>query len=153
MENLKNDFRKGFYKMKDEELVAAFNEKVKTGGWNTVKHLWSEALFEEMTDRGWDISVIQASEEGASWTNKVSLVGDRLVLEESLDESLNRYYVEILHPTEDKVLWHYYISAKTSKEATDECSQRFREDQKDDILLDTGGLFLITAEEEPEKGF
>jgi hypothetical protein len=28
-----------------------------------------------------------------------------------------KYYIEILHPVEDKILWHYYLDAPDSKAA------------------------------------
>ncbi len=61
---------------------------------------------------------------------------------------MNKYYIEILHPYEKKVLWHYFADAVSEEVAKEAASQKFIAEQSDGMLLDTGGLFLVTAVEE-----
>ena len=59
-----------------------------------------------------------------------------------------KYYIEILHPAEDKVLWHYYLDAPDSKTAEYAVQKKVVDEHSNGFLLDTGGLFLITVEED-----
>ena len=59
-----------------------------------------------------------------------------------------KFYIEILHPYESKVLWHYYVEAPSEAEARDFCGKKFMVEQYGDLLLDTGGFFMMTATEE-----
>jgi hypothetical protein len=59
-----------------------------------------------------------------------------------------KYYVEILHPVEDKILWHYYLDAPDSKAAEYAVRKKVIEEHSNGFLLDTGGLFLIIVEED-----
>lgn len=60
---------------------------------------------------------------------------------------MKNFYVEILHPTNGTVLWHYYLTAPSKQDASDAASKRFIEEQTNGILLDTDGLFIVTAGE------
>jgi hypothetical protein len=62
-----------------------------------------------------------------------------------------KFYVEMLHPTEKNVLWHYFAEASTKVEAQKIATDQFIEEQADGILIDTGGLFMVTVEEVNEK--
>ena len=64
------------------------------------------------------------------------------------DHGLKRWYVEIVDLLSGKVLWHYYLRANSSEIAEQMCSKRFIEEQQDDLLLDTGGSFMTTVEED-----
>ncbi|HTB32664.1 MAG TPA: hypothetical protein VK808_11590 [Bacteroidia bacterium] len=59
-----------------------------------------------------------------------------------------KFYIEIINPANAEVLWHYYINAPSIEEAKEFASNKFIEEHSDDILLDTGGAFMLTAEEE-----
>ena len=61
---------------------------------------------------------------------------------------MNKYYAEILHPVEDKILWHYYLDSSDAATAKKAVSKKVVEEHSDGFLLDTGGLFLITVEED-----
>jgi hypothetical protein len=59
-----------------------------------------------------------------------------------------KYYAEILHPHENKVLWHYYLEASDEETAKEAVEKQVVAEHSDGFLLDTGGLFLITVEED-----
>ncbi len=59
-----------------------------------------------------------------------------------------KYYAEILHPYESKVLWHYYLEAPDEETAKEAISKQVVAEHSNSFLLDTGGLFLITVEED-----
>lgn len=61
------------------------------------------------------------------------------------------YYVEILHPDEKKVLWHYFVKAPSKELAEKEGSNKFIDEQSNGILIETGGLFIVTSEEITEE--
>ncbi len=57
-----------------------------------------------------------------------------------------KYYTEILHPTSNKVLWHYYLEAPLEEEAKKFATNQFIKEQSEGLIIDLGGLFLVTAE-------
>lgn len=59
-----------------------------------------------------------------------------------------KFYVEILHPYEKKVLWHYWAEGPSEESVRELATKKFIEEQTNGILLETGGLFLVTVEEE-----
>jgi len=61
---------------------------------------------------------------------------------------MKKFYIEILHPYENKVLWHYFMEATSAEAAKDAAGRRFMVEYKDSLLLEVGGFFLLTCEEE-----
>lgn len=61
-----------------------------------------------------------------------------------------KFYAEIIHPTEGTVLWHYFLEAPDKKAASDAVGKRVIEEHMNGFLLDTGGLFLLTVEEDKD---
>jgi len=61
-----------------------------------------------------------------------------------------KLYAEILHPTEEKVLWHYYLEAPSKEAAHSAITDQVIKEHSDGFLLDTGGLFLVTIEEDKD---
>jgi hypothetical protein len=61
-----------------------------------------------------------------------------------------KYYAEILHPYEDKVLWHYFLEAPDEATAQDAVRKQVMAEHTNGFLLDTGGLFLLIIEEDNE---
>ena len=58
-----------------------------------------------------------------------------------------KYYAEIINPVNGEVLWHYYINCQTKEVAENFARDQFIKEHTDDILLDIGGLFMVTVEE------
>jgi hypothetical protein len=61
-----------------------------------------------------------------------------------------KFYAEILHPYEDKVLWHYFLEAPDEATAGDAIGKQVIAEHSNGFLLDTGGLFLQIIEEDKE---
>lgn len=61
-----------------------------------------------------------------------------------------KFYAEIHHPYQDKVLWHYFLEAPDKKAASDAIGLRVAEEHADGFLLDTGGLYLLFIEEDTD---
>jgi hypothetical protein len=59
-----------------------------------------------------------------------------------------KYYAEILHPNENKVLWHYYLEASDEATAKEAITNQVIIEHSDGFLLGTGGLFIVTVEED-----
>ena len=53
-----NEFKARFEKMKDEELVEAFNKEVGNPGWGSARASYLAALHREFVERGFDFSAI-----------------------------------------------------------------------------------------------
>ncbi len=62
-----------------------------------------------------------------------------------------KYYTEILHPTDNKVLWHYYLEAPDEETAREAITNQVVKEHSDGFLLDTGGLFMLIVEEDKEE--
>lgn len=62
-----------------------------------------------------------------------------------------KFYAEIHHPHEDKVLWHYFLEAPDKETAAQAVRQQVLEEHSDGFLLDTGGLFILIVEEDKEE--
>jgi len=58
------------------------------------------------------------------------------------------FYLEIIDPRDNKVLWHYYIKAPSAEKAKEVATNQFIKEQEDGLLIDTGGLFTVTVTEE-----
>jgi hypothetical protein len=63
----------------------------------------------------------------------------------------DKFYVEILHPFEDKVLWHYFLEAPDKETAQNAINEKVFEEHSGGFLLDTGGMYLLTIEEDSER--
>lgn len=61
-----------------------------------------------------------------------------------------KFYAEILHPYEDKVLWHYFLEAPDEATAQGAVSKQVIAEHENGFLLDTGGLFIQIIEEDKE---
>jgi hypothetical protein len=61
--------------------------------------------------------------------------------------SLYKFYAEIINPTNSEVLWHYYVNCPTKEDAKEFARTQFIKEHSNDLLLDTGGLFMVTVEE------
>lgn len=61
-----------------------------------------------------------------------------------------KYYAEILHPSKDGVLWHYFLEAPDEETARNAVSKQVIAEHMDCFLLDTDGLFLLTVEEDKD---
>lgn len=62
-----------------------------------------------------------------------------------------KFYVEVLHPHEDRVLWHYYVEARDKEAAEMAVQKQVVADHQDGFLLETGGLFSLTVEEHRDE--
>jgi hypothetical protein len=62
-----------------------------------------------------------------------------------------KYYTEILHPTNNNVLWHYYLEAPDEETARKAIANKVVKEHSDGFLLDTGGLFMLILEEDKEE--
>lgn len=61
---------------------------------------------------------------------------------------MRKFYIEILHPYETRVLWHYFMEAPSAEAAKEAARKKFLIDEMNGLLLETGGLFLLTCEED-----
>lgn len=64
-----------------------------------------------------------------------------------------KFYVEIHHPSEDKVLWHYFVEGPDAQSVHDAIAKRVAEEHADGFLLDTGGAFLVAIQDSPARKF
>ena len=64
---------------------------------------------------------------------------------------MKNFYAEILHPYEDKVLWHYFLAARDKDAAQKAVTDQVIAEHSNGFLLDTGGLFLVTIEEDADR--
>jgi hypothetical protein len=61
-----------------------------------------------------------------------------------------KFYAEIHHPYENKVLWHYFLEAPDKETASKAIHQRVVAEHSDGFLLDTGGFYILLVEEDKE---
>lgn len=61
-----------------------------------------------------------------------------------------KFYAEVHHPTEHRVLWHYFLEASDKEVASNAIHRKVIEEHSDGFLLETGGLYLLTIEEDKD---
>lgn len=61
-----------------------------------------------------------------------------------------KFYAEIHHPTENTVLWHYFLEAPDKETASNAINKKVIEEHSDGFLLDTGGLYLLIIDEDKD---
>jgi len=59
-----------------------------------------------------------------------------------------KFYAVIRHPTEKKVLWHYFLEASDKQAASEAVAKRIASEHADGFLLDTGGAYILTIKED-----
>ena len=47
-------------------------------------------------------------------------------------------------------MWHYYVGTTSEELAKETGQNKFIEEHSNDLLLETGGLFMVTAVEEKD---
>ncbi|MGV8130713.1 MAG: hypothetical protein ACP5N7_01260 [Candidatus Pacearchaeota archaeon] len=78
---LYEEFKEKYQKMDSNELVEVFNKDVKSTGWTGSRARQVAALKEIMLEKGIDISAIN-KKYGLSFDNKVSLIDNKIVVDE-----------------------------------------------------------------------
>jgi hypothetical protein len=61
-----------------------------------------------------------------------------------------KFYAEILHPHDNRVLWHYYLEATDKETAEAAVNKQVVAEHSNGFLLETGGLYLLVVEEEKD---
>lgn len=62
-----------------------------------------------------------------------------------------KFYAEIHHPTERKVLWHYFLEAANKEAAAAAVNKQVVAEHSNGFLLYTGGLYLLIVEEDKDQ--
>lgn len=62
-----------------------------------------------------------------------------------------KYQVDIIHPYDSSILESLLVEATTKDQAEQIATDKFIEEQSDGLLLDTGGLFMVTAKEHDDE--
>ena len=129
------------------------------------------AVIDGMRTRGYEIAVIpvvadiaesyrrhlKAVDEdpdyvSAHFSEKITLscLQNALAGERFTVQVMKKFYVEIVHPTEPTVLWHYFAEAYSKEAVRESVVKKFMEEQRDGVLLETGGKFRVSVSEEKE---
>lgn len=59
-----------------------------------------------------------------------------------------KFYAEIHHPTDSKVLWHYFIEGSDAESVREAVIKRVADEHGNGFLLDTGGAFILAIQNE-----
>jgi len=79
--NYYKEFKDGFKKMNDGQLIDVFNKEVGNTGWVSARGSYLFALHTEFEDRGYNYSAI-GNKKYLSLAKRVKLVGKKIVLDE-----------------------------------------------------------------------